>query len=59
DYFMEYIPRQFGMEVVMGTHPVPEKYNLVHQDLGTWPGMVAQDDLKILMADKKTRLDYD
>ena len=59
DFFMEYIPRQFGMEVVMGTHPVPEKYNLVHQDLGTWPGMVAQDDLKVLMADKETRLAYD
>jgi hypothetical protein len=47
------------MEVVMGTHPVPEKYNLVHQDLGTWSGMVAQDDLKVLMADKETRLSYD
>jgi hypothetical protein len=38
---------------------VPEKYNLVHQDLGTWPGMVAQDDLKDLMANKETRSAYD
>ena len=59
DYFREFIPRKFGMEVVMGTHPIPEKYNLVHQDLETWPGMVAQEDLKDLLADRETRLAYD
>lgn len=59
DYFREFIPRKFGMEVVMGTHPVPEKYHLVHEDLETWPGMVAQDDLKALLADRETRLAYD
>lgn len=59
DYFREFIPRKFGMEVVMGTHPVPEKYHLVHQDLETWPGMAAQDDLKVLLADRETRLAYD
>jgi hypothetical protein len=59
DYFREFIPRKFGMEVVMGTHPVPEKYHLVHKDLGTWPGMTAQEDLKELLADRETRLAYD
>ena len=59
DYFREFIPRKFGMEVVMGTHPIPEKYHLVHQELETWPGMVAQEDLKELLADRKTRLAYD
>ncbi len=59
DYFTNYIPRQFGLKVVVGTHPIPEKYNLIHQDLGTWPQMQAQDDLRELMADPKTRLAYD
>ncbi len=59
DYFMEFIPRKFGMEVVMGTHPIPEKYHLIHQDLETWPGMAEQDDLKELLADRETRLAYD
>ena len=44
--FLEFIPLKFGMEVVMGTHPIPEKYHLVHEALGTWPGMTAQEDLK-------------
>jgi len=59
DYFLEFIPRKFDMEVVMGTHPVPEKYHLVHKDLETWPGMKAQDDLNVLLADRDTRLAYD
>ena len=59
DYFREFIPRKFGLEVVVGTHPVPEKYNLIHEDLGTWPTMSARDDLEPLLADQKTRLAYD
>ncbi len=59
DYFLEFIPRKFGMDVVMGTHPVPEKYNLVHRDLQTWPGMAAPEDLQELLADRETRLAYD
>lgn len=59
DYFREYIPRQFGMEVVVGTHPIPEKYHLIHEDLGTWPAMKAQADLGELLADQKIRLSYD
>jgi len=59
DHFREFIPRKFGMEVVVGTHPIPEKYHLVHEDLGTWPSMKAQADLTVLLADQKTRLAYD
>jgi predicted metal-binding protein len=58
DYFREFIPRKYGMEVVMGTHPIPENYHLVHQGLETWPGMAAQDDLRDLLADQETRLAY-
>jgi predicted metal-binding protein len=59
DYFREFIPRKFGMEVVVGTHPVPEKYNLIHRDLGTWSEVAFAEDLEDLLADKETRLAYD
>ena len=59
DHFQEFIPRKFGMELVVGTHPIPEKYNLIHEDLGTWPEMSAITDLTDLMADLPTRLAYD
>ena len=59
DYFRKFIPIKYGMEVVVGTHPIPEKYHLVHEALGTWPRMQTQGDLKDLLVDKKTRLAYD
>ena len=59
DYFRKFIPRKFGMEVVVGTHPIPEKYDLIHRDFGTWEKMAAQEDLKDLLADRETRLAYD
>lgn len=59
DYFREFVPQQFGLEVVVGTHPVPEKYHLVHEKLGTWVGMWAQEDLEVLLADREVRLAYD
>jgi predicted metal-binding protein len=59
DYFREFIPRKYGMDVVVGTHPVPEKYHLVHKDLGTWTTMAAGEDLEPLLADQETRLAYD
>lgn len=58
DYFREFIPVKYGMKVVVGTHPIPQKYHLVHEELGSWPQMQTQDDLKNLLVDKKTRLAY-
>jgi predicted metal-binding protein len=58
-YFMEFIPRKFALEVVMGTHPVPEKYLEVHRYLEAWSGLGAQHDLRELLADRATRLAYD
>jgi len=59
DHFREFIPLKFGLEVVVGTHPVPEKYQVTHLELGTWSGMTARDDLEDLLADRETRLAYD
>ena len=58
-YFRDYIPRQFGLEVVVGTHPVPEKYEVVHAELGTWGTLPAGEGLVPLRADRATRLAYD
>lgn len=58
DYFRKFIPRKFGIPVVVGTHPVPEKYHLIHKELRTWETMTAKDDLQQLLADRETRLAY-
>jgi len=59
DHFRDFIPRRFGLEVVVGTHPIPEKYDLVHRDLGTWEHWTDPEDLAPLLADRETRQAYD
>jgi len=35
-YFHDFIKEKYGMEVVYGTHPIPENYYQTHLALGTW-----------------------
>lgn len=34
--FKAFIEEKYSIPVVVGTHPIPEKYFLTHQKLGTW-----------------------
>ena len=36
--FRRFIPEKYGMEVVVGTHPIPQKYYLTHAQIGTLAG---------------------
>jgi hypothetical protein len=56
DYFQRFIEQRYGVPVVVGTHPVPEKYCTVHRGLPTWPEVAAHDDL---MATVEVRRAYD
>jgi predicted metal-binding protein len=58
-YFRDYITTKYGLEVVFGTHPIPEKYLKVHDRLGTWSDAAWEEILRPTMADEKTRLSYD
>jgi len=55
-YFKRYIEERFGIPVVIGTHPIPEKYRLVHSNLPSWDGM---KNLSDLLATQKIRRSYD
>jgi predicted metal-binding protein len=56
DYFTEFIPKRYGIPVVVGTHPVPEKYRRVHEGLVSWPVLAKQPEL---LGDEATRRAYD
>ncbi|MFO7991385.1 MAG: CGGC domain-containing protein [Thermoplasmata archaeon] len=58
-YFKDYIEKKFGIEVVVGTHPIPEKYYIVHKDLGTWDSPRWKALIEPTLKDKETRLSYD
>jgi len=56
DYFKAYIESRFGIPVIIGTHPIPQKYVDVHKDLSSWTRM---KDMKDLLASEPIRRAYD
>jgi predicted metal-binding protein len=59
DHFRNFIEEKYNMKVVVGTHPIPQKYMLTHTDMGTWESPEWDDIVRPTMADEKTRLAYD
>jgi len=59
EHFQKFIPEKYGLKVVIGTHPIPQKYYLTHQELGTWNEKQWPELLEPTLSDEKTRLAYD
>ena len=59
DYFKRFIKEKFDMKVVVGTHPIPQKYYTTHTSLGTWHAKGWNKLLKPTISDEITRLAYD
>ena len=59
NYFKAFIEEKYKMKVVLGTHPIPEKYFITHKNLNTWEGENWEKIIKPTLADKETRLAYD
>ena len=57
-YFHDFIKKRYDIEVVYGTHPIPEKYLTMHTKMGTWEGPEWKEITDPTMADEKTRLAY-
>jgi predicted metal-binding protein len=58
-YFPEFIEVKCGVEVVIGTHPIPQKYYDMHMTLGTWDSPRWEEIIQPTLADEETRLVYD
>ena len=59
DQFRRLIEEKYGLPVVIGTHPIPQKYFLTHSRCGTWTDSTWKERLGTTVADEKTRLAYD
>jgi predicted metal-binding protein len=57
--FRQFIQQKYGLKVVVGTHPIPQKYLLTHERCGTWAGQEWSELLAPTMTDEPTRLAYD
>ena len=58
-YFRDFIITKYGLEVVYGTHPIPQKYFNIHDQLGTWHDPEGQKLIQPTLTDEETRLSYD
>lgn len=56
NYFKQYIEEKFWLPVVIGTHPIPQKYYLVHKMLPSWEAM---KKMEALLATEEIRKAYD
>ncbi len=57
--FHDFISTKYGIEVVYGTHPIPQKYYNVHKRLGTWNSEKWKEIIQRTLTNEKTRLSYD
>ncbi len=58
NHFKSLIENIHQIKVVVGTHPIPEKYYLNHKELKTWESEEWVDLLKPTLSDKEIRLCY-
>ncbi|MFN2250698.1 MAG: CGGC domain-containing protein [Anaerolineae bacterium] len=59
DTFKRFLESRHGVRVVVGTHPIPQKYATMHTTLGTWEDPAWAPWLEPTMADEPTRTAYD
>lgn len=59
EHFEKFISEKYGMKVVFGTHPIPEKYYSTHMALNTWNTAFLERAIEPVLPAKEIRLRYD
>lgn len=59
DHFKKFITGKYGIKVVVGTHPIPQKYFVTHQALETWTDDSMLENIKDTICNEETRINYD
>ncbi|MBA4312344.1 MAG: CGGC domain-containing protein [Chlorobiaceae bacterium] len=57
--FKNFIETKYKLKVVVGTHPIPEKYYLAHSEMNTWTTTEWRELINPTLKDKEVRLAYD
>lgn len=58
-FFRGFITTRYGVKVIIGTHPIPQKYYDIHMKLETWDSAEWKEIIKPTLGDEKNRLSYD
>ena len=59
EHFRDFIKVKYNMDVVIGTHPIPQKYYTTHQQLRTWESRFWQTLIAPTLANETIRKAYD
>jgi predicted metal-binding protein len=59
EHFKNFIEEKYGIEVIYGTHPIPQNYYITHKNLDTWNSEFLSESIKPTLTDELTRLSYD
>lgn len=57
--FKKFLEERYKVKVVLGTHPIPQKYLEMHTKLGTWEDNCWQPLLAASMTNEEIRKAYD
>lgn len=58
-HFRDFIQEKYNIRVIVGTHPIPQKYYITHSNLKTWDSPEWEEFIQPTLADEETRLAYD
>ena len=58
DHFKEFVKQKYGVDVIIGTHPIPQSYYKTHTALRTWDSKEWKDKIKHVLVDEPMRLKY-
>lgn len=58
DTFKNLLEKRYGVKVVLGTHPIPQKYLDMHTQLHTWDDPKWAALLSVVMADEALSIAY-
>jgi len=57
-HFKKFIEEKYKVPVVIGTHPIPEKYFITHSNLGTWNGEKWKELTAPTLGTEELRISY-
>jgi predicted metal-binding protein len=58
DYFRRFVKQKYDIDVVIGTHPIPQSYCNTHGSLGTWNSKEWKEKIKYVLTNDRMRQKY-
>jgi predicted metal-binding protein len=58
-HFKNFIEEKYKLKVVVGTHPIPQKYFITHEKLGTWDSREWKELIHPTLTTETVRKAYD